>query len=141
LDFLVDTNFLIGLWRNRERGAEGRFLSRHAEAAFGLPWVAKAEFLAGAVVAGHDLDRVAAFVGDYTLVLPDAATPLHYASVFASLRARKLAVGPNDLWIGVAALQARVPLLTRNARELSRIEGLQVVDYAGVVDAPRPGRR
>jgi tRNA(fMet)-specific endonuclease VapC len=141
LDFLVDTSFLIGLWRHRERGAEGHFLSGHAESAFGLSWVAKGEFLAGAVVAGHDLDRVAAFVADYTLVLPDETTPVHYARVFAGLRARKLAVGPNDLWIGVAALQAGVPLLTRNVRELSRIEGLQVVDYAAAVNAPGPGRK
>ncbi len=130
MDFLLDTNFLVGLWRQPTQGAEARFLSRHADAAYGLPWVAKGEFLAGAVIAGHDLERVATFVGDYPVVFPVDATLVLYAEVFARLRARKLAVGPNDLWIGAAAIQAGLPLLTRNARELSRIEGLQVIDYA-----------
>jgi len=130
LDFLLDTNFLVGLWRHPTKGAEARFLSRNADAAYGLPWVAKGEFLAGAVIAGHDLERVAAFVADYPVVLPDDATLMQYAHAFASLRKRKLAVSPNDLWIGVAAIRADVPLLTRNVRELSRIEGLRVVEYA-----------
>ncbi|HVE51437.1 MAG TPA: type II toxin-antitoxin system VapC family toxin [Casimicrobiaceae bacterium] len=130
MDFLIDTTFLVGLWRQPAKGSEARFLRGHADAAFGLPWVAKGEFLAGAVIAGHDLERVAAFIADYALVLPDSDTPLHYAKAFASLRKRKLAVGPNDLWIGVAAIQTGVTLLTRNARELSRIDGLNVVDYA-----------
>lgn len=130
MDFLLDTNFLVGLWRQPTKGAEARFLARHAEAAYGLPWVAKGEFLAGAVIAGHDLDRVATFVADYPVVFPDDETLTRYAQAFASLRKRKLAVWPNDLWIGAAAMQAAVPLLTRNARELSRIEGLRVIDYA-----------
>lgn len=130
MDFLVDTNFLVGLWRQPKDGAEARFLGRHADAAYGLPWVAKGEFLAGAVIAGHDLERVAAFVAIYPVVFPDDETLIRYAGVFASLRKRKLAVGPNDLWIGAAAIQAGLPLLTRNARELSRIDGLRVIDYA-----------
>jgi tRNA(fMet)-specific endonuclease VapC len=130
LDFLLDTHFLIGLWRQPVKGPEARFLAGHADAAYGLPWIVKGEFLAGAVVAGHDLERVAAFAADYPVLLPDEATLLRYAQVFASLRKRKLAVGPNDLWIAAAAIEAGVPLVTRNARELSRVEGLRVVDYA-----------
>ena len=130
MDFLLDTNFLVGLWRQPTTGPEARFLSTQPDASLGLPWVAKGEFLAGAAIAGHDLERVAAFVADYPVVLPDDATLMRYAEAFASLRKRKLMVGPNDLWIGAAAIQAGVPLLTRNVRELSRIEGLRVVDYA-----------
>lgn len=130
MDFLLDTNFLVGLWRQPKKGEEARFLVRHAESAFGLPWIAKGEFLAGAVIAGHDLERVAAFVADYPVVFPDDETLVRYADAFASLRKRKLVVGPNDLWIGVAAIQAGVPLLTRNVRELARIDGLRVIDYA-----------
>ncbi len=130
MDFLLDTNFLVGLWRQPATGPEVYFLSAHPDAALGLPWVAKAEFLAGAAVAGHDLTRVAAFVGDYPVVFPVDATLILYAEIFAQLRGRKLAVGPNDLWIGAAAIQAGLPLLTRNVRELSRIDGLRVIDYA-----------
>jgi tRNA(fMet)-specific endonuclease VapC len=130
LDFLLDTNFLIGLWRQPSAGAAARFLAHHADAAFGLPWIAKGEFLAGAVIAGHDLERVAHFIADFPVVLPDEATPMHYAEAFAGVRRRKATVGPNDLWMAAAALQAGVPLLTRNVRELSLVQGLVVVDYA-----------
>ena len=130
MDFLLDTNFLVGLWRQPTTGPEARFLAARPDVALGLPWVAKGEFLAGAAIAGHDLERVAAFVADYPVVLPDVATLMRYAEAFASLRKRKLMVGPNDLWIAAAAIQAAVPLLTRNVRELSRIEGLRVIDYA-----------
>ena len=132
LDFLLDTNFLVGLWRQPTKGPEARFLAARPDVELGLPWVAKGEFLAGAAIAGHDLDRVAIFVADFPVVLPDDAMLMRYAEVFASLRNRKLTIGPNDLWIGVAALRVGVPLLTRNVRELSRIEGLRVVDYAEV---------
>ena len=88
MDFLLDTNFLVGLRRQPTEGTGACFPSRHAEVAFGPPWVAKRESLADAVVVGH------------------------------------------DTWSGVALLKAGVPLLTRNVRDLSRIDGLQVVDYA-----------
>ena len=129
MDFLLDTNFLIGLWRQPTSGPEARFLSAQPDASLGLPWIAKGEFLAGAAIAGHDLERVAVFLADYPVVLPDDATLIRYAEAFANLRKRKLTVGPNDLWIGAAAIQADLPLLTRNVRELARIEGLRVVDY------------
>ena len=90
----------------------------------------KAEFLAGAVVAGHSLERVSLFLADYPVLWPTDATVFTYARCYAALRKTKLAVGTNDLWIGATSLTHNVPLLTRNAKELSRIEGLQVVDYA-----------
>ncbi len=94
------------------------------------PWIVKAEFLAGAVVAGHALPRVAAFLADYPVIWPDEDGLLHYARLYARLRQPGAHVGPNVLWIGVAAVARGVPLLTRNVAELSRIEGLQIVDYA-----------
>ena len=50
--------------------------------------------------------------------------------VAGHLRGQRLHVGPNDLWIAAAAVGRNLPLLTRNVKELSRVEGLQVVDYA-----------
>ena len=130
MDFLLDTNFLIGLWRQPTSGPEARYLSAHPDAVLALPWVAKAEFLAGALIAGHDVECVAAYVSDYPVVFPVDATLILYAEIFAQLRQRKLVVGPNDLWIAAAAIQVGLPLLTRNVRELSRIDALQVIDYA-----------
>jgi len=71
VDYLLDTNFLIGLWREPATGPEARFLAAKPDAALGIPWIVKAEFLAGAVVAGHALPRVAAFLADYPVVWAD----------------------------------------------------------------------
>ena len=48
MDAIADTSLLIDLWRESKReGAAARFLKQHAEWQVGLPWVSKAEFLAG----------------------------------------------------------------------------------------------
>ncbi len=109
-----------------------RWLQSNANASLGLPWVVKAEFLAGAVIAGHSPDRVTHFLADYLVLWPDEETVLTYARGYAELRKQKLNVGTNDLWIAAAALVRRVPLVTKNAAELSRVAGLQVVDYTKV---------
>lgn len=130
MDFLLDTNFLIGLWRQPQHGLEVDFLETHAESVLALPWIAKAEFLAGAVVAHHDAARVLRFLAQYPLVLPDETTLGIYANRYATLRTAGKTVGINDLWIAASAIQHRLPLVTRNVRELSRVEGLDVLDYA-----------
>ena len=133
MEYLLDTNFLIGLWRQPADGPEARFLAANPDAALGIPWIVKAEFLSGAVVAGHALERVAAFLADYPVLWPDDETLLRYAGLYAGLRRAGTRVGPNDLWIGAAAVGRDLPLLTRNVRELSRIAGLRIVDYASAM--------
>lgn len=130
MDYLLDTSFLIGLWRQREQGPETSFLARNPDSALALPWIAKAEFLSGAVIAEHDLKRVLAFLDDFPLLWPNDAVVLRYARANAALRKARLAVGANDLWIAAIALEQGLPLLTRNVREFQRVEGLRVIDYA-----------
>lgn len=130
VDFLLDTNFLVGLWRQPQRGPEVEFLETHPDCVLALPWIAKGEFLAGAAVANHDVARVMRFLAQYPLVLPTEATLGIYANRYAALRHAGKAVGINDLWIAASAIQHKLPLLTRNVRELSRVDGLDVLDYA-----------
>lgn len=130
MDYLLDTSFLIGLWRQRDKGPEASFLMRNSGIALALPWIAKAEFLSGAVIAEHDLERVSAFLGEFPLLWPNDAVVLRYARANAALRSARLAVGANDLWIAASALELDLPLLTRNVREFERVEGLRVIDYA-----------
>lgn len=130
MDYLLDTNFLIGLWRQPQHGPEVDFLEAHPDSVLALPWIAKAEFLAGAVVAHHDAARVMRFLAQYPLLLPDEVTLGIYANRYAALRAAGKTVGINDLWIAASAIQHKLPLLTRNVRELARVDGLDVLDYA-----------
>ena len=131
MGYLLDTNFLIGLWRKRGEGAEATLLAQHPDEVLAIPWVSKGEFLCGAVIANHDLERVSEFLAEFPVIWPDDGVLQRYALIYRRLREQRQQVGANDLWIAAAALERRLPLLTRNVRELSRIEGLQVVDYAG----------
>ena len=131
MDFLLDTNFLIGLWRQPDAGAEVDFLQANPDAVLGLPWIAKGEFLAGAFIAGHDRERVVKFLSPYPVVFPADRTLVAYAELYAATRTQRRQVGINDLWIAAAALERGVPLLTRNARHFIH-EGVRVIDYAHV---------
>lgn len=130
MDYLLDTNFLIGLWRQPQTGPEARFLEAHGDSVLALPWIAKGEFLAGAVIAGHDAKRVQQFLSTYPLTLATDATLAVYARLYAALHKSRSAVGINDLWIAASAIEHKLPLLTRNVRELSRVDDLKVLDYA-----------
>jgi tRNA(fMet)-specific endonuclease VapC len=135
VDYLLDTNFLIGLWREPATESEARFLAANPDVALGIPWIVKAEFLAGAVVAGHALPRVAAFLADFPVIWVDEDILMRYAEIYARLWKLGTKIGPNDLWIAAAAVARELPLLTRNIAELSRIEGLRIADYAGLREA------
>ncbi len=129
LDYLLDTNFLIGLWRGRGKGPEASFLAAHADSVLGLPWIASGEFLCGAVIAEHDLEKVTGFLERFPVLWPDEQTLLQYATLYARLHAQRKLIGPNDLWIAAAAVRGDLPLLTRNVKEFARVQGLRVVDY------------
>ena len=129
MDFLLDTNFLIGLWRQPNAGAEVDFLEANPDAVLGLPWIAKGEFLAGAFMASHDRDCVVKFLSPYPVVFPGDGTLVAYAELYAATRTQRRHVAINDLWIAAAALERGVPLLTRNVKDFPR-EGVRVIDYA-----------
>ena len=133
MDFLTDTTFLIDIWRERGRpSAAIRFMQRHEKAVVGLPWVAKGEFLRGAVLAGQSPGAVDAFLAAFIVVWPSEQTLRHYASLYARLRRDNALIGPNDLWIAASALEKERPLLTRNSPEFERVPGIEVVDYTRV---------
>ena len=111
MDYLTDTTFLIDLWRERGKpGAALRFVERNGQAVVGLPWIAKGEFLtAMEVFTGYS--QIAA--------LRDAA-----------VAACQPLIGPADLWLAACALERKLPLLTRNTDEFSRVKELTVIDYS-----------
>lgn len=129
MDFLIDTNFLIGRWRTGKTGAEQAFINLHPGAAIGLPWIVKAEFLRGAELAAHPAEEVASFINRYPVVWPDEETLRIYAHTYAELMHINQMIGPHDLWIAASVLRTELPLLTRNVSEFSRVPDLRVEDY------------
>ena len=134
MDFLTDTTFLVDLWRAQgKQGAAVQFVADRPGAKFAAPWVAKAEFLRGGAVAGHRAEVLLPFLENFATVFPTEDTLVRYAALYADLRKRNQLIGPHDLWVAVASLEASLPLLTRNAKEFGRVPGLQLVDYSTAV--------
>ncbi|MCK4819316.1 type II toxin-antitoxin system VapC family toxin [bacterium] len=130
MDFLSDTNFLIGRWRSGKKGTEQVFIDLHPDAAVGLPWIVKAEFLRGAELAAQPIEKVSSFLDRYQVFWPDEETLRIYAHTYAELMHTNQMIGPHDLWIAASALRAELPLLTRNVSEFRRVPNLRVEDYA-----------
>jgi tRNA(fMet)-specific endonuclease VapC len=45
------------------------------------------------------------------------------------LRREGRMIGANDIWIAATAVQAGLPVLTRNKEEFARVAGLSVISY------------
>jgi predicted nucleic acid-binding protein len=127
--YLADTNFLIRCWRDASKPERLRHLAQYFESEIRLVWVVRAEFLRGAVMAGHDADRVNEFLNRHKTLWPDEDTLTLYAQTYVTLSRANQMIGAHDLWIAVTALQHQLPLLTQNVNEFRRVPSLQVVDY------------
>ena len=63
-------------------------------------------------------------------VLPfDSECAAHAARIRAELESMVAPIGPHDTLIAATALRHQATLVTRNAREFSRVAGLQWVDW------------
>jgi tRNA(fMet)-specific endonuclease VapC len=75
---------------------------------------------------------VDAFVTRLSAILPwDAASAEKAVALKQDLAARGTPIGGNDTMIAGHALAAECVLVTNNAREFARVEGLRMEDWAG----------
>lgn len=127
----LDTSFLIDLQRERSKGdTEGpahRFLAADPDVELHLSAVALGEFAEGFADEDHPILRVAR---ELHVLLPiDEATAIRYGEITRALRRAGQLIGSNDLWIAAASLRHGLPLVTGNASDFRRIDGLEVVAY------------
>lgn len=106
-----------------------RHLAQYLDSEIRLVWIVRAEFLRGAVMAGHDSSRVNEFLSRHKTLWPDEGTLALYVQIYTTLARTNQMIGPHDLWIAATALQHQMPLLTQNVNEFRRVSGLQMVDY------------
>jgi predicted nucleic acid-binding protein len=128
MDLIADTTFLVGLWRRQTWALD--FAMAHPDETLGIPWVVRGEFRHGALRAGHDPADVERFLA-LGLPLDDASAVVPvYARIASRLQQEHPdvygGIGQNDLWIAAVAVQAGLPLLTRNRRHFARIDGLSL---------------
>ncbi len=128
--FVVDTNTLVYFFRGQGRVAE-RLLSTPPSALI-VPSVVQFELETGVRKSSSPEQRRAQLdvLMAAMLVVPfDSRCAVVAAEVRARLESRGTPIGPLDTLIAATALVHDATLVTRNVREFTRVEGLQVVDW------------
>ena len=126
MDLIVDTSYLVGLWRGQSWATA--YAYSNPEKSIGLPWVVLAEFWHGATLAKHDPVQVGEFLAIGVHLLDASLVVPIYARICSELSGKReyREIGQNDLWIAAVAVSFKKPLLTRKRRHFDLIEGLRL---------------
>jgi predicted nucleic acid-binding protein len=126
MDLIADTSFLVGLWRRQDWAIS--FARDHAGYSMGFPWIVLGEFWHGALRAGHDPGQVREFLDMGVPLLDPARVIRVYAQICGELQnlGRYKRMGQNDLWIAAVAVDAGLPLVSRNQRHFHEIPNLEL---------------
>ena len=128
--FLLDTNILSDLVR-RPQGRVAKCIAREGEQNICTSIIVASELRFGAQKRGSArLSRqLEAILGAIEILPLEVPADLHYAGIRWILEQRGELIGPSDLLIAAHALALEHTLVTANAREFSRVPGLQVANW------------
>ncbi len=132
--YMLDTNILIYLLKNKPAAAADRVNSIGPEDQLCMSFFTYAELLKGAERSDRK-NRVLRNLEQLVRHIPvlyevDQNLCGHYARQFSQLKSAGRQIGANDLWIGCHALAEAAVLVTHNTREFSRIDGLSIEDWS-----------
>ena len=126
--WLLDTNVCVALINRSDEQAAARLLE-HPPDSVRLCSVVKAELHFGvqnSARLAENLQRVEIFCRAFESLPFDDDSARHYGIVRAQLRREGRPIGGNDLMIASIAIANSHVLVTRDAREFSRVAGLEV---------------
>ena len=134
MKYLLDTNILIYLLKNRPESVAQRVSALPPEASLNMSFFTYAELLKGAERSSRKAEVVRQLerLTRQVPVIYDGTPRLceHYAVHFTRLKLAGTPIGANDLWIACHALALDATLVTHNTREFERIDGLVLEDWA-----------
>ena len=131
----LDTSFLVDLLKEAARGIEGsasRFLATVADEELGISVFVACELAAGAAMSTRPTQerrRVDQLCAGLHVEYPDERFPAAYGSLLALQERGRSRISTMDLLIATSALVAGAALVTRNAKDFSRVPGLDVLGY------------
>jgi len=133
VNYLLDTNILIYLIKNKPVSVAQRVNALAEDDALCMSFFTYAELLKGAERSTRKSD-VLSRLNQLTRQVPvvfeaDRALCEHYAVQFTRLKETGIPIGANDLWIGCHALALDATLVTNNLREFSRLDGLRLENW------------
>lgn len=131
--YMLDTNILIYLMKNRPTEVAARVNRIGVDDQLCMSYVTYAELLKGAERSTKKA-RVLRMLDELVRHIPvlyslDQRICGHYARQFTELKASGTPIGGNDLWIACHALAEDAILVTHNTRELRRVRGLIIEDW------------
>lgn len=127
---LLDTNICVVALNGSDVAVMNRIRAERADLL--LCSVVEAELLFGADASkapAKNHARLRDFFASFPSLPFDDAAAREYGRLRARLRALGTPIGPNELLIASIALANDVPLVTRNAREFARVEGLAIEQW------------
>jgi len=132
--YLLDTNILIYLSKNRPPQAAERIDALSDEDGLAMSFITWAELLPGAEGSQRreaTLQQLEALTRLVPVLYPDGPGICeHYAVQATALKRRATPIGANELWIACHALAIGATVVSHNVSEFSRVKGLQLVDWA-----------
>lgn len=127
--FLLDSSACIPVLRNRS-GLE----KLPDPALTGIPVIVAAELWTGVKknlrTHPHHAARLEAFLSLFRIVDFTLETALHYADIRAALEGTGKTIGPLDLLIAAQARSLGAVLVTANAGEFKRVQGLKLQTWS-----------
>lgn len=133
--YMLDTNMLIYLIKNKPLSIAERINNLPKNSALCMSFVTYAELLKGAERSQRK-EKILVQLEQLLRIVPieyatDGALCRHYANQFTRLKSTGTPIGANALWIACHALAIGACLVTPHMRVFERIEGLIVEDWAG----------
>jgi tRNA(fMet)-specific endonuclease VapC len=128
---ILDSTFLVDLERERKRGERGpamEFLRANEGVFFAITFTIAGELAAGRSL-GMDREKWERFIQPFRMYAYSPEVAWTFGRAFRQLQGEGTLIGANDLWIAATALANDVPIVTRNERDFSRVEGLKVFAY------------
>ncbi len=131
--YMLDTNILIYLIKNKPPSIAQRINSLPDEAQLCMSFFTYAELLKGAersTKKAEVLKRIDQLTRTVKVeFLADTELCEHYAEQFPRLKLAGTPIGANDLWIACHALARDAVLVTNNVREFERVQGLAIENW------------
>ena len=131
MNYLLDTNICVFVIRQKLQLVVRRF-KEHLPDQLGISTVTLAELRYGADKSSNPSKNhtaLDAFLAPLEIVDFDAECAECYGTIRAELESCGLPIGPLDTMIAAHALRLRLPVVTNNTREFSRVPGLTLEDW------------
>ncbi len=133
MKYLLDTNILIYLIKNKPPSVAERINALKTEDTLCMSFFTYAELLKGAERSTRKT-QVLRKLDQLTRQVPVVfvvghALCEHYAVQFTRLKSAGTPIGANDLWIACHALAEEATLVTNNTREFERVAGLRLENW------------